>query len=209
MKKTIISKKTFVLVILTALLVHMQMAYAQVPQLTVQDHLEVPDVGMTFDVNITLVLPEGVTITNLKGWQIKLGYNTTILDCIGAALLPGHPFENITVSNPAPTIDETSGTVLYMCITMQPTDYVNVTETKPLCKITFNSTGIGVSPLEFQRLNLTGGTYLINKDGIKLAFEPIPGDVTVISEFQPILLLPIIAVATATIALLKKKLLSI
>lgn len=209
MKKTILSKKAFVLVILAALLVNMQMAYAQVPQLTVQDHLEVSDVGITFDVNITLVLPEGVTITNLKGWQIKLAYNTTILDCIGAALLPGHPFEGITVSNPAPTIDEAAGTVLYMCITMQPTDYVNVTETKPLCKITFNSTGIGVSLLEFQRINLTGGTYMIDKDGIKLAFEPVPGDVTVLPEFQLIFLLPIIAVTTATIAFLKKKLLSI
>lgn len=205
MKGNNLPVKMFLAILLAILLTSVHPANAQgLPKIVVIDHLTVNSVGQTFNASIYLNLTAGTNVTNLKGWEIKMSYNTTLLDCLSAQLLPGHPLEGLSIMNPAPTIDETAGTVLYMCITVQMNDCVNVTTTKPLCNILFNGTAAGTSPLTLIGLNTTGGTYMINKDGLKISFEAVSGDVTVIPEFALPLLITLF-VATATIACVARK----
>jgi hypothetical protein len=155
----------------------MTSAHPELPMLKVEPVAD-PLLGVTFSVNITLEIPPGENITNLWGWQMKLGYNTTILDATGVSLLLGHPFEGKPYDSPV-AIEDARGYILF-CVFFVPVDQsVNVTTTKPLAKITFNSTTYGSSALTFQRINLPGGTYLADKGGIKIPFTPVDGSVTV------------------------------
>lgn len=165
------------------------------------------EVGQTFTVNVTLIIPEGQSFTNLYGWEIKLGFNGTILECKGAELLPGHPFEG---KGFMPVIDISGDFIRYACLVPQFTDVVNVTETKPLCQIEFNSTGLGLSPLEFKDAGKIGGTYLVEfvgdgDEGIITEAAVIDGEVSVIPEFQPLIMLFLLIIATVTVLTLRKK----
>jgi hypothetical protein len=207
MKKITLLARIFPIALIALLAANVQYANAgTLAQLAVVDHVTVQNVGDPATVNITLVPPAGGNITNLKGVQIKLSWNTTILDCTGAQLLPGNPFEGLSIQNPAASIDHTAGTATYMCMGTTTTDYVNVTTTKPLCKFTFNSLARGVSNITFLNVNVTGGTYLINSTGLKIPIESLPGDVTVLPEFAVLLLLPaFVAVAAVTVAMKRKQ----
>jgi hypothetical protein len=206
MKKATVSMMMFLTVFLVLALTNTRSVNAQpLPTLTVIDHINVDSVGQIFNVSIELTLATGVNVTNLKGWQIKLGYNTTILDCKGAQLLPGHPFEGLSYQNPPVAIDEAAGYAAFMCMTTTISDYVNVTETKPLCKFTFNSTALGTSYLNFLNVNATGGTYMINNLGIKIPVGVSNGTVDVIPEFPLVSLLAIFLVTTAATLAIKKK----
>jgi hypothetical protein len=148
------------------------------PQLSIVPPHSIAPYNVTFDVKIWLNISQ-VPITFFCGWQIKLGYNTTVLNCTGGSLVPGHVFEDLYDQIGPPVINETDGTVLYMCAATA--DYArNVTETKPLCKLTFIGTDTGFSNLVFLEINMSGGTYLIDKNGYKIAFEPVSGDVAIV-----------------------------
>jgi len=205
-------KKRSILGIVLALLLFSAVSTAQVsgedglPQLVVEPtHVDVTSIGETFTVNITLVIPTGVNITDLWGWQVRVGYNTTVLDCLSASLLPGHPFEGLSVNNPPADIEEEAGYVLYMCSLVGFTENVNVTETSGLCEITFNGTTNGDSPVEFQNINIVGGTYMRRSDASYVTFENVNGSVTVVPEFPLLILMSFFMLTTIAAVFLRKK----
>lgn len=180
-------RKSIIMLLVAVLLMgSVQRVNAQeLPTLTVVDHIQVDDVGKTFNVTVELTVPAGVSIINLKGFQVKLGYNTTILDCLNVELLPGHPFEGLNYQF-SKAIEDGNGYAVGMCITIEATACVNVTESKPLFKYTFKSTGLGASALTFLNVNQTGGTYLIDVNGVKIPVSVSDGTVEIVNEFPSI-----------------------
>lgn len=205
MKKKLLHAKESVLgIVLGIMLLSSISAVYALPTFKVEPQTTIEvEIGQTFTVNVTLVIPEGENITNLYGWIIRLGFNGTILECKGASLLPGHPFEGKGFSSP---IDIREDFVLYQCSVNQIGDAVNVTETVLLCQIEFNGTGLGVSPLEFEDVNQSGGTYLLDNAGEDIEVDVIDGQpVSVISEFQPLIVLFMLIIVTITVLTLRKK----
>jgi len=167
-------------------------------------HVDVADVGQTFSVVVWLNVSQA-NVTNLKGWIGRVGFNNTIVNCTSVSLMAGHPLEGLEISTSA-SIENADGYVLFQCITMPALECANVTETKPLCRINFTALDYGDSALEFQRVGLSGGTYILNVTGIKLPFEPVPGSVTVIPEFSVFMLMTFLIAATSVSALAAKRL---
>jgi hypothetical protein len=202
-------KKGSIVVIVLALLLFSSASIVHAtdtPQLTLDpEHVDVLSVGETFTVNLTLVILPGENITDLWGWQARIGYDTTILDCLSVSLLPGHPFEGKAYNFPSASIEDADGYVLFTCSLISFTENINVTETVGLSEITFNSTGTGTSDLEFQRINLTGGTYMAHANGVKIPFEYANGDVTIVPEFPLLILMSLFMITTIAAVFLTKK----
>jgi hypothetical protein len=210
MKKVTVTIAMFLAVLLALGLANMRpvnCADGTVPILEVVDSIDVGSVGEIFNVTIDLTLPPGVNVTNLKGWQIKLGYNTTLLDSKGAQLAPNHPFKDVPggFQNPPASIDEANGIVSFMCLTTSMDDYVNLTTSATLCNFRFNSTAVGVAYLNFLNVNATGGTYLINNLGTKILVGHTNGTANVIPEFPLVSLLAIFFATTIAAVAIKKK----
>lgn len=130
-------------------------------------------IGTTFKVQLWFY-PTGTQ--NVKGWQALLSWDTNLLDCIGEALPAGHIFDNpaYTVQHPSAVIDEGAGTIFAMAILVSPAS-IDVSEPKVLTEITFNitKTATKIEPLlscnfTFLKINIAGGTYIINEGGQKL-----------------------------------------
>lgn len=193
------------MVSMSLLLLSIPVAHADgLPQIVIQPtHIDVTSVDESFSIEVWLNVSQA-NVTNLKGWEIKIGYNTTILNCTSASLMPGHPLEGLGISS-GPSIEDESGYAMYYVLTMAMDDYVNVTETKPLCRFNFTSTDFGNSPLEFLGVGETFGTYILDNTGLKIDFEPVPSDVTVIPEFSAFMLLMFMIIITAVLALTTKR----
>ncbi len=177
----------------------------ELPQITIEPpHVDVASVGQSFSVVVWLNVTQA-NVTNLKGWIGKVGFNNTIVNCTGVSLMAGHPLEGLSISSSA-SIENELGYVMYQCITMPIEEYANVTETKPLCRLNFTALDYGDSALEFLGVGLTGGTYMINNLGVKIPFEPVPSEVTVIPEFSAFMLMTLLMAATAVSALAAKRL---
>jgi hypothetical protein len=130
--------------------------------------------GNTFKLQIWLY-PNGTQ--NVKGWQVLIQYPTALLDCIGEALPTGHIFDGLTFSHPAASIDEGAGTVAAMAMLITPAS-INVSTNKVCTEITFKITKIPTmldpflnGTLSFLKINVAGGTYVINEGGTKLDFN--------------------------------------
>jgi len=166
-------------------------------------HTTVNEVGGNFSVSIWLNLTSPLSF--LYGYIAKITYNTTILNCTAAGTLPGHPFEGKT-GGFLKDIEDPSGYLLVQFYLQEPGDYVNVTETAPLCYINFTGTAIGNSTLAFDKINQAGGTYLLNSTGQKIPFNATSGnDVIVVPEFSVFAALMFMAAMTIAIVLVKKR----
>ena len=127
-------------------------------------------IGTTFKVQVWYY-PNGTQ--NVKGWQVLIGWDPTLLQCISEDLPAGHIFEGQTFSHPPASIDNGAGTILAGAILI--TAAINVSNPKVLTEITFNITKMATKaePLlscnfTFQKINMTGGTYIFDGAGNKL-----------------------------------------
>jgi len=128
--------------------------------------------GDTFVVRANLYPPDGGEVSRLWGWQLKIQYDTSLLDCLGDALPTGHVFEGLSFNHPTAVVEEGAGTIL--CSASLMSGSVNVTEEKPLTDITFKITAVPTKTepllnctLDFLSINGVGGTYLSNEDAAK------------------------------------------
>ena len=70
--------------------------------------------------------------------------------------------------------------MLFAIFTVLIGDCVTVTEGSwPIARLEFNSTEIGSSPLNFAKINVGGGTYMLDSDVAKIPFEAVNGYVEV------------------------------
>lgn len=201
-KKGILS----IVALTSLLLLSVPAGYGQdVPWITVDPmHTDVDPVGETFSVWVWLNVSMA-NVTGLSLWQIKLGYNTTVLNATGAGLASGYVLEGAGI-NFVDSVEDADGYILVMAAVMDvPADVVNVTMSKPLCHVNFTSTAIGNSTLELLDIDMTGGTYLLNSTGGMIPLDTVDGDVTVIPEFLPFAMLAVMMTVTAALVLLKKR----
>jgi len=127
--------------------------------------------GDTFTINITVT-----EVTDLFGWQVKLAFDNMVLECTstGTKLPLDNVFAGMSIQSPPPDINNEIGYVSAMTILMSGQEGVNVTEGL-LYQIRFQIKGRGWSNLRFEKINITGGTYLIHTDGTKFDFVPEEG----------------------------------
>jgi hypothetical protein len=160
-------------------------------------------VGDTFSIEVWLNVSQA-NVTNLFGWQVKIGFNTTILDATDAGLVPGHPHDGLGTTF-AKQIYEEDGYLLVMNSLINLAEVVNVTENKPLCYINFTSTAEGNSNITQLNIDEVGGTYMLDNTGTRIPMEGVDGDVTVIPEFASIMILALMTSITVALVLLRKR----
>jgi len=165
--------------------------------------LEVGEVGVEpptdpFVVNVTVE-----DVENLHAWQIKVLFNSTILNCTNATLPEDNVFADWTIVESTPIINNTAGYVIYNA-TIEET--VGFNGSGILCQLEFIGIDLGTTDLKFSTpygeetflKTPTGGLILIIDAYMQ------KGIITVIPEF-PAIAVALILVATTFIAVVIKK----
>ena len=106
--------------------------------------------------NTTVMLGQNFTITimvanveDLYGWDVKLHYNTSVIQCTEAFYPPDHVFARQPFVGVIPIIDNTLGYVQFGCSLMDEVPRFN--GTGKLCTFAFNGASIGDSGLVFSK----------------------------------------------------------
>jgi len=162
---------------------------AVVPQtITVGDSLPTEP----FTVNVTIT-----NVTNMFCWQVKISYDTTILNCTKAEL----PTDNVFAGKlfyPAPAVIE-QNYVMIAATLFYEEDMFSGNGT--LCQITFIGKAVGTSLLEF---NVEETYYTGYDTDIILNATRENGNITVVPEFPPSLIIPLFILVTLAATVLVK-----
>lgn len=154
-----------------------------------------PDIGQTFAINITMN-----SVTNLWSWKVRVSWNPEILNFTGIAEGPFLNSAGETLflwANNWTAIEE--GYIPEISCTLLSSGSVNGSGV--LATITFKSLSQGTS-----NINLT--ETVLKEPGTghpEISHDVTAGEVTVIPEFQPWMILTFILTATAVIMLMKKQ----
>jgi hypothetical protein len=146
-----------------------------------------------FTVNITVT-----NVTGMYGWQVKIYFNTTILNCTGAVYPADHVFAGKFFVPAGPMIEQNY--VLVGAQLISEADLFSGNGT--LCQITFIGKAVGTSNLTLD----AESTFLIDYDIVKMDKTLEHGEVIVIPEFPPSLIALLLITATLAAAVLRKKL---
>lgn len=145
------SKRSVYGIILTLLLTNMltfafniQLVKALSTTLSVTPTYTVVGVGKTFVINITVT-----DVVDLFAWQIKLFFNSTVLNSTDAWYPSDHVFAGKTFIEIVPSINNEEGFVMYgsSLLGLQP----GFSGSGTLCQIEFRFTKSGSSSLDFSR----------------------------------------------------------
>jgi len=162
--------------------------------------MEIPSVEpgewFTVDVNVT-------DVTNLKLWEFRLSYNTTLLNATFVSPSPDTIIctnwipKDGSIWHPdgPPTIDETNGVVRTGAQFQSGQEF---TGNGTFVTINFTATEIGDSFLNFSF------TILLDSGYHSIDHDTLDGSVTVISEFPLAVAMPLLLIATLTVTLLGK-----
>jgi hypothetical protein len=123
--------------------------------------------GKSFIVNVTVA-----NVTDLFGWQIKLYFSPTVLECKNVTVPIDNVFTGLNYNSPAASIDNTGGTILKLALLVGTQPGVN-TSKGMFCRIGFGVKARGKSDLTLG--NLGQFTYMLNSTGAKIAFEAFDG----------------------------------
>jgi len=160
---------------------------AVVPQtITVGDSLPTEP----FTVNVTIT-----NVTNMFCWQVKIYYDTAILNCTEAEFPTDHVFAGKTFF-PVPAIEQNY--VLVGASLAYEADVFSGNGT--LCQITFIGKAVGTSLLEFD----VEETYYTDYDLNILDATTEDGNITVVPEFPPSLIIPLFILVTLAATVLVK-----
>jgi len=186
-----------------------RIAAAQEPEINVEPGPEVtlgPDpypVGTEFVVNITLY-----DVTNLYGWEFKLFWDSSLLNCTSDdyPILPaGLNWDDPNNIKLGPGIDQDYNAThgrYYRGLSALPMSEPNpepFTGTIRLASLTFNVTGLGVTTLHLHE------TKLSNPDAQPITHNDFDSTVTIVPEFPAFLILPLFFVGTFVAVILGKR----
>jgi hypothetical protein len=188
-------------IFLTLMFASLALTIARAQEATVRvapASLVVPDVGLTFSVNITVE-----SIENLYGYEFKLYYSNDVLN--GTSVTEG-PFLKtggvptlFSVAKFTDNYNATNGLADVFCLRTD-SNAPGVNGSGTLAIVTFKSTS-------------TDGPKILHLDGVGLS-DPTPasipftaadGEVTVVPEFPVALPLPLFAVSTLLAIILRKR----
>jgi len=157
--------------------------------------------------NATITV-KATNVTDLFTWQIRLYFNSTILNCTSeSAWLPtGHVFDGKTIIPVAAVIDsDENGTYIdYGCTLMFLGD--EFTGNGTLCQINFTGMAEGSSALTFGPMPAT--TFLLDVDGQDITFDVTAGEIIVIPEFPTLAIMSLLMILTLAAAMIAKRRLS-
>lgn len=161
-------------ILITSITVHTLSAFAQTTKFSVKPQNIIDDTiepGDFFTINMTVT-----DVEDLFGWQVKLSYDPSVLECIDGWLPPDHVLADKAIINPPPDIDNTVGSIFLLAMIITgagvPGSGVNVTEGR-CCQIKFEVKRRGHCNLSFMDLGVK--TYLLNAEGEKVDFAPEEG----------------------------------
>lgn len=186
--------------ILTIVLASMAIVRAGAQQATVQvvpAAYTVPNVGLTFDVNVTV---QGVE--NLYGYEFKLFYSNDILNGTsvkqGPFLKTGGFSTLFHVAAFTDSYNSSHGLLNLFCLRTANATGVNGAGT--LATVTFKSTSAnGPSALSLADVKLS------TPDATSIPVATFDGEVTVLPEFSSALILPMIMALTIVAVMISKK----
>lgn len=150
---------------------------------------EISTPGTTVEVNVTIT-----DTPSIVQWMVRIQWNSTVLKIVNpdTDLIEGDFLKS-------------NGSTIFTWKPLQPGKIPEITcgylvdKTKSgsgtLFTIKFNATAVGETAIEIY------GSDLLDRDGYSMPHSRVNGTVTIIPEF-PALLLPLILIATTTIALM-------
>jgi hypothetical protein len=188
---------TFLFALILVSVVTTQARAQQAKVEVVPAYYPVPNVGLTFNVNVTIQ-----DVENLSGYEFKLYYPNDVLNGTsvteGPFLKTGGASTFFLKANFTDNYNDTNGIVNILCLRMPPAGPMNGNGT--LVMITFKAT----SPSGPRTLHLAD-VKLSDPDSAPIPFTTTDGQVTVIPEFPVALLLPLLATLTLVALVLRKK----
>mgnify|MGYP001087337749 CR=1 FL=1 len=148
-----------------------------------------------FKINVTVY-----NVTDLFNWQIKVFYNTTILNCTAASYPPDHVFAGKFYLPIEPVMYQNY--VLFGCTLMGAE--TGFDGDGILCQLEFKALAEGKSYLNFSE-PYGGDTFLWDSDMVEIPDGMDNGSVTVLPEFSSLLVMPLLMIATLTAVYLAAK----
>lgn len=103
-------------------------------------------VNETFTINITIA-----EVENLYGYEFKLSYNTSVLDCTNVTI---HAIQNETNFTPEHSIDDVAGIIWVNITYYSPAEPITTYPPATMVAITFQVTALGESILDLYDTNL-------------------------------------------------------
>lgn len=160
----------------------------------------VPNVGLTFAVNITVE-----NVEDMYAWALKLYYPNNVLNGTSATegpfLKTGGISTAFLVVNFTDSFNATYGLLNVLCLRTGNVPGVNGSGT--LAAITFTSTSTdGMEVLHLADVGLS------NSNGTAISSITADGEVTVIPEFPAALILPLLIASTIVAITLRKKMIN-
>ena len=164
-----------------------------VPQTITVGEEGVPLPTTPFTVNITVT-----NVTGMFSWQVKIYYDTALLNCTKGEFPADHVFAGKFFFPVGPVIEQNY--VLVGATLSNEADVFSGNGT--LCQMTFIGKAVGTSDLEFD----AEATCVLNYDLVKMGETLEHGNVIVILEFPQSLIALLLITATLVATVLRKKL---
>lgn len=153
--------------------------------------------------NTNFVIKVNVTnVLNLYGWDIRLTYNSTLLQYVGRTVVGPNQVAPSQPANYTLTDVSVPGTIILGCAFSEVKGALPFDGSGVLAWITFEGKMIGVSDLDF----VEGVTFLWDPNGMMISRDLcVGGEIEVIPEFPAAILLPLLLILTLIAVFLGKK----
>ena len=161
-----------------------------------------PTLGHTFTVNVTVT-----NVLNLSNFEFKVGYNTTLLDAVSCSLTPiiDEYFTLLLPSPWSPTygINDAAGFVYFGAGTLLDKNNP-FNGSGALLTINFTATAVGNGTLHLYYTSMEGVGPPPDWTPLPIDPECVDGSITVIPEFPPSIVTPLLLIITLAAAFLGK-----
>jgi len=137
----------------------------------VKPGINYPLVGQFFTVNITIA-----NVSNLAYWQVRLGFDPSIINCTNATVPPDNIFKGYLQEPVVWSINNTEG---FIRIENKLGQSGGVSGSGTLFQAKFKALSEGTSGLNFQYIGSPVGTVLLDALGIPISFDALNGFVEV------------------------------
>jgi hypothetical protein len=197
------AKKSLLVVLISVLFLNVFTIHANAAETNVAPDplsMQIDQIGENTTVTVKVT-----NVTDLFTWQIRLYFNSTILNCTSeSAWLPtSHVFDNKTIVPVAAVVDsDENGTYIdYGCTLIFLGE--EFTGNGTLCQINFTGMAEGSSALSFGPWPST--TFLLDHDGVDITFGVTDGEIIVIPEFPTLALLSLLMILTLVATIIAER----
>lgn len=123
-------------------------------------------------------------VVDLYAWQVKIYFDSSILNFVSATVPQGHVFEGRQFFAPPPVVEKDSYGLYVMAGATLMGTQTGYTGSGILCQLVFTGINPGNSPITFSR-PLNDKTYLLDTKLDNIPFSATDGNVTVLGKSGP------------------------